>query len=258
MSQTLNGKIAIVTGGTKGIGKAIAEKLTQLGAQIIVTARQQPQDLPTNQYFIGIDATTAESGEQIIKEVLAKFGKIDIVVNNAGANLHPTGFADLTDEMWLSELQLNLMAAIRLNKAVLPSMIEQKNGVIINVSSNAAKQSIPNMTMSYSTAKAALNAYSKALANEVGMHNVRVNVVAPGVVNTPLMQEFLKNIAAQNSISYDDAVQNVIQQLGLLPLGRMAEPEEIANMVAFLATEEAKYITGSIYSVDGGAYPVVA
>ncbi|TDS13208.1 SDR family oxidoreductase [Sphingobacterium paludis] len=257
MNQTFYGKVAVVTGGTKGIGKAIAEKLSSQGAQVIVTARNRPTDLPTRQYFIATDATAPGSGELIAGEVLAKYGKIDIVVNNAGANLNPVGYAALTDESWDNELQLNLMAAVRLNKAVLPSMIESKNGVIINLSSGAAKQSFPNMTMAYSSAKAALNAYSKALANEVGLHNIRVNVVAPGMVRTPLMAEFLENMAAQHQLSYEEMLQSVIKQVGGLPLDRMGEPEEVANIVAFLASEEAKYITGSIYSIDGGGMPTV-
>lgn len=257
MNQTLNGRIAIITGGTKGIGKAIAEKLSRQGATVVVTARNRPADLPAGQDFITSDATVADSGELVAQEVLEKYGKIDIVVNNAGANLNPMGYAGLTEDMWNNEIQLNLMAAVRLNKAVLPSMTARKEGVIINLSSGAAKQSFPDMTMAYSTAKAALNAYSKALANEVGAYNVRVNVVAPGMVRTPLMVEFLENMAAQHQLSYEEMFQNLIKQVGGLPLNRMAEPEEVASIVAFLASDDARYITGANYAIDGGAMPTV-
>lgn len=135
-------------------------------------------------------------------------------------------------------------------------MLEQKEGTIINISTGAAKQPIWEMTMSYSSAKAALNAYSKALANEVGSKGIRVNIVSPGVVKTPLMNEFVENIAQQSDISFDEAFQNIINAVGV-PIGKMAEPEEIANTVAFLVSSEARYITGANISVDGGASPTV-
>lgn len=135
-------------------------------------------------------------------------------------------------------------------------MLEQKSGVIINISTGAAKQPIWEMTMSYSSAKAALNAYSKALANELGPKGIRVNLVSPGVVKTPLMLEFIENIATASNIPVDEAFKVVMDKVGV-PLGRMAEPEEIADIVTFLASPRAKYITGINYSVDGGAIPTV-
>jgi len=189
---------------------------------------------------------------------LEKFGRIDIIVNNAGANLSKGGsFSSLSDEDWDSDFQLNLMSAVRVNKALLPIMIEQKNGVIINISTYAARQPIWEMTMTYSAAKAALNAYTKALANEVGPKGIRVNAVSPGVVKTPMMMEFIKNIAGSSNISVDEAFKSVLSRVGEVPLGRMAEPEEIANLVAFLASPKAAYITGANYLVDGGISPVV-
>jgi NAD(P)-dependent dehydrogenase (short-subunit alcohol dehydrogenase family) len=128
--------------------------------------------------------------------------------------------------------------------------------VIINISTGAAKLPIWEMTMSYSSAKAALNVYSKALTNEVGSKGIRVNTVSPGVVKTPLMNEFIENIAKQSGTSFEDSFQNIIDTVGV-PLGRMAEPEEVANIVAFLASSEAQYITGTNISVDGGSLPVV-
>ena len=144
----------------------------------------------------------------------------------------------------------------RINKALLPAMIKQKSGTIINISTGAAKQPIWEMTMSYSSAKAALNAYSKALATELGSKGIRVNVVSPGVVKTPLMLDFIENIAKSSNGTFDDAFKAVMDKVGV-PLGRMAEPEEIASIVFFLTSSEAKYITGVNYSVDGGASPTV-
>ncbi|WP_314511993.1 SDR family oxidoreductase [Xanthocytophaga agilis] len=257
MYNTLEGQIALVTGGTKGIGKAIVAKLSDLGAQVIVTARSEPK-VKVGSHFIQADHSLPESAEIIAREILEKYGKIDIIVNNAGANLSPGGgYNTLLDEHWNTEFQLNLMAAVRINKALLPTMIAQNSGVIINISTGAAKQPIWDLTMSYSAAKAALNAYSKALASEVGTKGIRVNVVAPGVVKTPLMEEFIENIAKTSNITVDQAYQSMMDKVGNVPLSRMAEPEDIANIVGFLVSSDAHYITGAIYSVDGGALPVI-
>lgn len=257
MYDSLKGKIALVTGGTKGIGKAIADKLNASGAIVVTTARTEANDNSSNHHFIAADLTQADSAEKIAKEILEKYGKIDIIVNNAGANLSPGGgFNTLEDEHWLKDWELNFMSVVRMNKALLPTMLEQKEGIIINISTGAAKQPIWDMTMSYSSAKAALNAYSKALANELGSKGIRVNIVSPGVVRTPLMNEFVENIAQKSGSSFEEIFQSIIDTVGV-PLGRMSEPEEIANTVAFLASSEAQYITGANISVDGGAAPTV-
>lgn len=257
MYDSLRGKVALVTGGTKGIGKSIADKLSASGAIVVITARAEGKEISDKHHFIAVDLTQADSAEIIANEILEKYGKIDIIVNNAGANLSPGGgFNTLEDEHWFKDWELNFMSVVRINKALLPSMLEQKEGTIINISTGAAKQPIWEMTMSYSSAKAALNAYSKALANEVGSKGIRVNIVSPGVVKTPLMNEFVENIAQQSGISFDEAFQNIINAVGV-PIGKMAEPEEIANTVTFLASSEAQYITGANISVDGGASPTV-
>lgn len=257
MDNSLKGQVALVTGGTKGIGKAIADKLSKAGVQVVVTARTAPADNQNGHHYIATDLTQPESAATIAKEVLDRYGRIDIIVNNAGANLSPGGgFSTLSDEHWINDWQLNFMSVVRINKALLPTMIAQKRGVVINISTGAARQPIWEMTMSYSSAKAALNAYSKALATEVGTKGIRVNVVSPGLVKTPLMLEFIENIAKSSNITVDQAFKMVMDKVGV-PLGRMAEPEEIANLVAFLVSAEAKYITGTDYSVDGGASPTI-
>lgn len=257
MDSSLKGKVALVTGGTKGIGKAIADRFSNAGAQVIVTARTAPKESIDGQHFIAADLAQPESADTLAKEILEKYGRIDIIVNNAGANLSPNGgFSVLSDEHWNNDWQLNFMSVVRINKALLPTMIEQKDGVIINISTGAARQPIWEMTMSYSSAKAALNVYSKALANEVGSRGIRVNVVSPGVVKTPLMLEFIDNIAKSSDITSDEAFNLVMDKISV-PLGRMGESEEVANLVAFLASTEARYITGINYSVDGGALPTI-
>jgi len=257
MYDSLKGKVALVTGGTKGIGKSIADKLSACGVVVVTTARTEGKENPNNHHFIAADLTQTGSAEIIAKEILEKYGKIDIIVNNVGANLSPGGgFMTLEDENWFKDWELNFMSVVRVNKALLPAMLKQKEGTIINISTGAAKQPIWEMTMSYSSAKAALNAYSKALANEVGSKGIRVNTVSPGVVRTPLMNEFVENIAQQSGSSFEDSFQNIIDTVGV-PLGRMAEPEEVASIVAFLASSEAQYITGANISVDGGSAPTV-
>lgn len=257
MNHSLKGQVALVTGGTKGIGKAIADKLSGAGATVVVTARTAPQDNANAHYFIAADLTRPQDAEKMAGELLEKYGRIDIIVNNAGANLSPGGgYSTLTDEHWYNDWQLNFMSVVRVNKALLPVMMKQGTGTIINISTGAALKPIWEMTMSYSSAKAALNAYSKALANEAGPQGIRVNVVSPGVVKTPLMLEFIENLANASAITTNEAYKAIMDKVAV-PLGRMAEPEEIASVVAFLASAEARYITGTNYLVDGGAYPTV-
>lgn len=257
MENLLKGKIALVTGGTKGIGKAIADKLARDGAQVVVTARTEP-DEEIAHYFIAGDLTKPQTAQFIAEEILEKFGKVDIVINNAGANTSPGGgYSTLSDEDWSNEIELNLMSAVRVNKALIPSLISQNEGVIINISTGAAVQPLWKMTMSYSASKAALNAYTKALASELGSQGVRVNAVSPGMVKTPLMESFIADIAEKGGISFDAAFKSIKNEIGDLPLSRMGEPEEVASLVSFLVSPEAKYITGANYRIDGGAMAIL-
>ncbi|RYY41260.1 MAG: SDR family oxidoreductase [Chitinophagaceae bacterium] len=257
MIHSLNGQVALVTGGTKGIGKAIANKLAEAGAQVVVTARTAPKETASGQYFIAADLAQPAGAELVAAEIREKYGKVDIVVNNAGANLSPGGgFSTLADEHWHQDWQLNFMAAVRINKALLPAMIGKGSGAILHISTVAALQPIWEMTMSYSSAKAALNAYSKALASELGPKGIRVNLVSPGVVRTPLMLEFIEQIAKSSNMTSAEALKVVMDKINI-PMGRMAEPEEIAATVLFLVSQEARYITGANYLVDGGALPTV-
>lgn len=258
MSYSLNGKIALVTGGTKGIGKAIAEKLSAEGAQVVVTARNKPENGNINHHFISADATNPESAPSVAAKILEKYGRVDIIINNAGANTSPNGgYSVLSDSNWHDDWEINLMSAVRINKALLPSMTAQKSGVIIHISSGASVLPIWNITMPYSAVKAALNAYSKSLANEVAVHGIRVLSVLPGMVKTDSMENFMARLAESMNISSDEAEKTLIANVGNLPLGRMAEPAEVANMVAFLSSDEARYITSNTFLLDGGLVPTV-
>jgi len=257
-STELQGKIALVTGGTKGIGKAIAESLAQAGARVIITARNKPADANPDHYFVAADLSAPGNIANVVAEISHQFGGVDILVNNMGANTLPGGgFSTLTDEHWDEALQVNLLSSVRLDKALLPKMLEQKSGVIIHISSTSSMFPLWEATMPYSAAKAALNAYSKTLATEVAGQGVRVITVSPGLNKTEAMSVFLEDLAQKAGITVEDMTQNLMQRVGGIPLGRMAEPEETAALVRFLVSPRASYITGANYVIDGGNLPVV-
>jgi NAD(P)-dependent dehydrogenase (short-subunit alcohol dehydrogenase family) len=161
--KDLKGKIALVTGGTKGIGKATAARLSAAGATVIVTARNQPDEQHTFDHFIAADLSKPEDVRKVVEEITEQFGGVDILINNMGANNFPGGgFNTLTDEHWYQALEVNLLSSVRLDRGLLPKMLEKKNGVIIHISTTSAQFPIWESTMAYSAAKLALNSYSKS------------------------------------------------------------------------------------------------
>ncbi|MDF7813776.1 SDR family oxidoreductase [Hymenobacter sp. YC55] len=254
----LAGKTALVTGGTKGIGKAIADKLSQAGAHVIITARQQPAETRSAHQFLEADLTKPEQVDQLAQAIHDTYGGLDILVDNMGGVTAPGGgFSRLTDQDWEQELQFNLLATIRLDRALVPHMLAQKSGVIIHISSVAGVKPVWSHNLAYAVSKAGLNAYSKALSNELAPHGVRVLTVSPGATNTPLMQGLVQKVAATAGLSAEEAFQQMAAQAGGIPMGRMAEPEEIASLVHFLVSPAASYLTGANYLIDGGTVPVV-
>jgi len=256
--KDLEGKIALVTGGTKGIGRAIAERLSEAGANVIVTARNTPEDAHPEHHFIAADVTKPADVAKLIEEIDAKLGGVDILIDNLGGLTTPGGgFSALTDEHWESELQLNLLSTIRLDKALLPKMIEKKSGVIIHISSVAGLQPLWNLNLAYAVAKSALNTYSKALASELAPQGIRVLTVSPGGTKTPPMEQFVANFAESAGLTPDEGFNQLMSSIGGVPMGRMAEPAEVASLVHFLVSPAASYLTGANYLIDGGAKPVV-
>jgi len=256
-TKELSGKIALVTGGTKGIGKAIADKLASNGATVVVTARK-PSGQESGHHFIAADLTDSNAITELTGKIIEKYGTLDILINNVGGTSSPAGgFQMLGDDDWNRDIELNLLASIRLDKAMVPKMIEKNSGVVIHISSLNGKIPLYQSNFSYGVMKSALNAYSKTLANEVAKNGVRVNTVSPGMVKTTAMETFLENYAQTIGKTVAEASQQLMDSLGGVPMNRLAEPEEIANMVAFLVSDGASYITGANMLVDGGTYPSV-
>jgi NAD(P)-dependent dehydrogenase (short-subunit alcohol dehydrogenase family) len=253
-----SGKRALVTGGTRGIGAAIVQRLRGAGATVLTTARSTPPDLGQPALFVEADLSTAEGTEKVLRLVRTRLGGVDILVHNVGGSSAPGGgFAALTAEHWQQALNINLLAAVRLDRGLLPLMLAQGAGVIIHISSIQRRLPLFEATLAYAAAKAALSTYSKGLAKEVGPQDIRVVSVAPGFIETAAATALIDRLAANAGTDREKARGQLMQSLGGIPLGRPGWPAEVAELVAFLASERAASITGSEYVIDGGTIPTV-
>jgi NAD(P)-dependent dehydrogenase (short-subunit alcohol dehydrogenase family) len=257
-NNELSGKIALVTGGTKGAGKAIAARLLQGGATVIITARNQPEETDQQLHFIAADLSTPKGTEKVVETVLSAHGRLDILINNLGGSETPGGgFAVLTDEDWEVTLQTNLLAPVRLDRGFLPRMIAHGSGVIVHIASIQARLPLYDSTLPYAAAKAGLINYSKSLSNEVAPKGIRVLTVSPGWIMTTAAERMMERIAESSGITIDQATQSVMDALGGIPYGRPAQPEEVAELVGFLVSPRAGYLTGTEYVIDGGTIPTI-
>lgn len=252
----LDGLRALVTGGTKGVGAAVVESLRNAGVTVVATARSIPDAPSSDVTYIAGDLTTASGCRTVADLVLGRLGGIDIVINVLGGSSAPAGgFASLSDAEWEAAINQNLMSAVRIDRALLPSMIAQGSGVIIHVTSIQHELPLPESTTAYAAAKAALSTYSKSLSKEVTPKGIRVVRVSPGWIETEAAVRLAERLADQAGTDYEGGKKIIMDSLGGIPLGRPARPEEVADLITFLVSPRAASITGTEYVIDGGTVP---
>ncbi len=254
----LAGRRALVTGGTKGLGAAVVSVLHDAGARILATARSVPETSVDGVYFVAADLATAEGCLDVADAAMKVLGGIDIVVHVLGGSSAPAGgYAVLGDNEWEKAIDQNLMAAVRLDRALVPVLTAQGFGVVIHVTSIQRELPLPDATTAYAAAKAALSTYSKSLSKEVAPKGVRVVRVSPGWIETESAVHLAERLAEEAGTDYEGGKKIIMQSLGGIPIGRPAKPAEVADLIAFLVSDRAGSITGTEYVIDGGTVPTV-
>ncbi len=223
---------------------------------MLTSARSRSETLPPSVLFVPADLGTVEGTQRLAEQALAKLGTVDILVNNVAATqglFHAAGSMTIEDAEWQQALNVNVLSAVRLDKALLPGMLERGSGVILHISSGTARWPLPAM-LHYSASKAALTTYSKGLALEVAARGVRVNMATLGRVETPGNEIDMRNVAQAAGI---DVAAERKAAIGRIPLGRLGQPRDIAELVGFLVSDRASWITSSNVVIDGSMLPVV-
>jgi NAD(P)-dependent dehydrogenase (short-subunit alcohol dehydrogenase family) len=253
---SLRGRQAVVVGGTRGLGEAVVRRLVDAGARVLAVGRTNPASTPAARLILA-DATVPGTAESIAAAVREE-GGLDILVHVAGGSSSPSGgHATLTDEDWDAELQLNLLAAVRVDRALTPLMIEKRAGVIVHVGSIQSRMPLYDGTLGYAAAKAALRTYSKGLANELGPLGIRVNTVSPGGIQSPGSNGLAVRIAEAHAVSEEEGLKLLMDSLGGIPDGRFAPPAEIAEVIGFLVSDAAASVLGDEVTVDGGTVSTI-
>ena len=247
----LKGKVALVTGASSGIGRATAEALAANGARVAINfhrneagadaARKSIVDRGGRAIVVQADVTRSSEVESLVEQTVAALGAIDILVNNAGSLVERLKILELSEEHWDEVIDLNLKSAFLCCQAVAGSMMERKTGAIINVSSIAGRTGGALGSIHYSTAKGGLITFTKGLAKELGPFGVRVNAISPGVIDTPYHEQF----------STPEVMKAYV---GMIPLGRVGTPAEVAQVICFLASDAASYLAGETIEINGGMF----
>lgn len=253
----LNGRRALVTGATQGVGAAVVETLAAAGVRVVGSARKVPTSSDSITY-VSADLSTPEGCRHLCAQVLEKLGGVDILVHVLGGSSSPGGgFAAIQDEHWQAELDLNLMPAVRLDRGLLPEMLKQGSGVILHVTSIQSKLPLPESTTAYAAAKAALSTYSKSLSKEVTPKGIRVLRVSPGWIETEASVRLAERLAQEAGTDYEGGKQIIMNSLGGIPLGRPTRPQEVADLIVFLVSPRAAAVTGTEVIIDGGTVATV-
>lgn len=252
---SLKGKRALVTSGTRGAGAATVALFQGLGARVLTSARSKPETLSGEQFFAA-DLMRPEGCSGLAAAVRERLGGVDIVVHMLGGSSAPAGgYEALSDQEWRQELDLNLMPAIRLDRELIPAMEARGSGVVIHVTSIQRQLPLPEATTAYAAAKAALSTYSKSLSKQVSQKGVRVVRVSPGWIETESSVDLARRLASEHEVDIEQGKQMIMDSLGGIPIGRPSKPEEVASLIAFLASDRAGTITGTEYVIDGGTVP---
>jgi NAD(P)-dependent dehydrogenase (short-subunit alcohol dehydrogenase family) len=256
--EEFEGKRVLVTGGTKGMGEAMVRRFLLGGAKVATTGRSP---LPAEQHptlFVQADVSTREGVALVVGRIEQEWSGLDILVNCVGGSTAPSGgFAALDEEEWAKALNQNLLAAVRFDRAFVPGMIARGGGIVLHISSIQRRLPLYDSTLAYAAAKGALNTYSKGLANEVGPKGVRVNSISPGFIETSGAHGMIVGLAKSQGIDEQAARQQIMGMIGGIPIGRPGDPEEVAELVAFLSSPRAASIHGADYVIDGGTMPTV-
>lgn len=258
MELGIKGKTVLVTASSTGIGKAVADAFAEEGCKVAICSRDRKKLIEASrdiknkfniEPFWGVcDLNSHRDIENFYEAVKKQFGKVDILVNNCGGPV-PGFFRDLSEEDWDNAFKQVLMSVVRFSHLVLPSMIEQEWGRIINITSVAVKQPVHNLMLSNSL-RAGVTGFAKSLSNEFGKNNITVNNVAPGFTLTHRLYELAVDRAKNSNLSHEEILAEMAKDV---PMNRLGGPEEIAATVLFLASQKASYITGTTIQVDGGS-----